>query len=358
MGKGPVRGTTEKHGRYYWLSRKDGKPVWVPLTRVTEGLPAFYRKLADEMGKRDRSDAMPKLVSEWEDEVMSKHAAKTQVDEKRRAAVIAESFKDLNAGEVETPDCYEFLKPFQEMARTHDLFRSQLRSIFQLAELKGYRKAGSNPVTAIPTMGSAPRERYITDSELRRVKIAGLYGANGRRTPTGITLACFLEMAFLTGADVGVLLRLRAERDPEQPDEPHVCADGIFVRRDKTERTSRPVIVEWTPRLKAVVQRLKAIKDAQAGKKRAHQRVVTPYLFIGMDGTPWTYEALSSAWQKARARANLPPTMLRDLRAKAATDKDESEGITGANTLLDHTTEQQTADYIRRKKARRTSAVR
>ncbi|WP_148661714.1 integrase [Roseateles chitosanitabidus] len=355
--KGPAKGTQIKGGRYYRVRADGAKRVWLPLTKVREGLPAFYTALADSLGRDSRDDTMPKLVAEWQREVMVKHSAKTQIDEKRRATVIADSFKTLGAAEVETPDCYDFLKPFQSMPRTHDLFRSQLRSIFQLAELKGYRKAGSNPVSAIPTMGSTPRDRYITDSELRRVKIGGLYGANGRRTPTGITLACFLEVAFLTGADVGVLLRLREERDQENPDEPHVCADGIFVRRDKTERTSRPVIVEWTPRLRAVVAKLKAIKAAQQTKKRAQQRVVTPLLFIGMDGTPWTYEALSSAWQKARARAKLPPTMLRDLRAKAATDKEEKDGITGANVLLDHTTEQQTADYIRRKKARRTSAA-
>jgi hypothetical protein len=355
--KGPVKGTQIKGGRYYRIRADGPKRIWIPLTRVREGLPALYMALADSLGRDARDDAMAKLIAEWQSEVMSKHAAKTQVDEKRRALVIAESFEGGNAGQIETPECYEFLKPFQVMPRTHDLFRSQLRSIFQLAELKGYRKAGSNPVSAIPTMGSTPRDRYITDSELRRVKIGGLYGANGRRTPTGITLACFLEVAFLTGADVGVLLRLREERDHEHPDEPHVCADGIFVRRDKTERTSRPVIVEWTPRLRAVVAKLKSIKTEQQAKKRAQQRVVTPFLFIGMDGTPWTYEALSSAWQKARARAKLPPTMLRDLRAKAATDKEEKDGITGANALLDHTTEQQTADYIRRKKARRTSAA-
>jgi len=44
-----------------------------------------------------------------------------------------------------------------------------------------------------------------------------------------------------------------------------------------------------------------------------------------------------------------------DLRATAATDKDE--GPQAANHLLDHTTEAQTASYIRRKKARRVKTV-
>ena len=36
----------------------------------------------------------------------------------------------------------------------------------------------------------------------------------------------------------------------------------------------------------------------------------------------------------------------------------ESHGMGAASALLDHTTENQTADYVRRKKARKTGAVR
>lgn len=50
--------------------------------------------------------------------------------------------------------------------------------------------------------------------------------------------------------------------------------------------------------------------------------------------------------------------MMRDIRAKSATDKEESHGMGAASALLDHTTENQTADYVRRKKARKTGAVR
>lgn len=91
------------------------------------------------------------------------------------------------------------------------------------------------------------------------------------------------------------------------------------------------------------------------------QRVVCPHLITKVDGTPMNYEAYSNAWQKAMKRAvatgKVPPTMIRDLRAKAATDKDESDGLKAANHLLDHTTESQNAAYIRRKKARRVQAV-
>lgn len=73
---------------------------------------------------------------------------------------------------------------------------------------------------------------------------------------------------------------------------------------------------------------------------------------------PMNCDAASEPWSDAVKRSGVLPCMMRDLRAKAATDKDERDGIKGANALLDHTTEAQTADYIRRKKARRTTAVR
>lgn len=361
MPKGPVKGTQIKGSRYYFVEAQGTKRIWHPLSKVAEGLPAFYRALADRMANISNPETMPAAVSKWCMEVMSKHADKTQIDEQRRANDIAAAFQDFAPREVETPDCYEFLKQFDHQPRTYDAYRSQLRSIFRYCELWGLRPAGSNPVDAIPTKGYRPRKRYITDSQLRRIKVAGLYGADGKRTPSGLMFACITELLYLTGADVSVVVRLLEHADPGQPDEPHVCTDGIMLRRDKTEGSSRPVIVEWTPRLRAVVARLVAIKAERRGKKRMAQRVECPHLITKVDGTPMNYEAYSNQWQKAMKRAaktgKVPPTMIRDLRAKAATDKDDDEGLQAANHLLDHTTEAQTAAYIRRKKARRVKAV-
>lgn len=361
MPKGPVKGTQIKGSRYYYVEAQGARRIWHGLTKVSEGLPALYRALSERLAKIANPETMPAAVTKWCTEVMAKHAAKTQIDEQRRANDIAAAFQDFAPREVETPDCYAFLQNFDHQARTYDAYRSQLRSIFRYCELWGLRPAGSNPVDAIPTKGYRPRKRYITDSHLRRIKVAGLYGDDGRRNPSGLVFCCITELLYLTGADVGVVVRILEQADPAEPDEPHVCAEGIMLRRDKTGGSSRPVIVGWTPRLRAVVARLLAIKDEQRTKKRP-RTVETPRLITKVDGTPMNYEAYSNAWQKAMKRAlrtgKVPPTMIRDLRAKAATDKDDSDGLQAANHLLDHTTEAQTAAYIRRKKARKVAAVR
>lgn len=207
-------------------------------------------------------------------------------------------------------------------------------------------------------MGYKPRQRYITDSELRRIKLGCIYGDDGRRNRSGITMAACIELAYLTGADVGVMIRILEQRDAERPDEPHICPEGIWLRRDKTKhKAGDALIVTWTPRLRAVVARLLKLKAERNLKKRAGQRVQTPALITKQDGTPMTYEALAAAWQRGVKRASVPPTMFRDLRAKALTDKAARDGVRAASDLGVHATEAQTTSYVRRTKARKTGAA-
>lgn len=271
--------------------------------------------------------------------------------------------KGINATRfTPTPTELQFLAEHFPNTQTQvlaDVFGVRYGQISGLAQRMGWKKSeaflsGKHGGRLDGTQGSAcrftkgykPRKRYVTDSHLRRIKLAGLYGNNGKRTPSGLMFCCVVELLYLTGADVSVMVRLLEQADQARPDEPHVCADGIMLRRDKTDGSSRPVIIEWTPRLRAVVARLTAIKAERRSKKRMAQRVECPHLITKVDGTPMNYEAFSNQWQKAMKRAaatgKVPPTMTRDLRAKAATDKDDDEGLQAANHLLDHTTQAQT----------------
>lgn len=213
-------------------------------------------------------------------------------------------------------------------------------------------------------MSTPPRQRCPTTSEIRRVKIGCLYyeydGADPwkrdrQRTRSGMTMACLIEMAYLSGQDISVMIRLRDRRDPMEPGEPHVMADGIFFRRDKT---GNAVVIEWTPRLRAVVARLIKIRAEWRLQRCAKDRVETSHLFRNQDGKPMTYSAASNAWQDGLKRSGVKRFMFRDIRARALTDKEELEGIREANSMGTHTTEHPTADYVRNKKARKTKATR
>lgn len=354
MGKNLPPRVFIKHGRYFHVTADGSRRRWVPLSRVKEGLPAMYQALAKLHADATAGDLMPKLIADWQTAVMSKHAPKTQRDDRARCAVLAESFAQARASEITSGDISTLLEPLQDRPRTHNEYRALIRDLMRLAIIKGYRT--TNPVTdIIKEMPTPPRTRYITDSELRRLKVGAVNGSDGRQTRTGITMACLIELAYLTAGDVGVLIRLLDQRDPHRPDEPHVTSDGIFLRRDKT---GKAVVITWTPRLRAVIARLRKLKAERMLKKRAEQRVMTPCLFTKQDGQPMTYGAVKDAWQDAVRRSKILPAMFRDIRAKALTDKEERDGMQAARAMGTHSTESQTSDYVRQKKASKTGATR
>ncbi|MBK1615400.1 hypothetical protein CKO44_18225 [Rubrivivax gelatinosus] len=343
-------------GACYYLVVADGKKrVWNKLSKLSDGLPAMYMALAKMLSTEDRDGSMTQLIADWQAEVMAKHSAKTQIDERARGAKIAARFADFQVSDVTPPDVVEFLKPFRGKPRTFNLYRALIGELMRFAIEKGLRAPGTNPVTSVVrTMSTPARKRCPTTSEIRRVKIGCLYGDDKKLTRSGLTMACLIELAYLTGQDVSVMIRLRDQLDPRQPDEPHVRSDGVFFRRDKT---GNAVLVEWTPRLRAVVAALQRVRAERRLKKQASLKFDTALLFTRQSGEPLTYSAVANAWQEGIRRSKVLPFMFRDIRARALTDTALRDGIRAANAMGAHTTEAQTADYVRSKTARKTKAT-
>lgn len=337
--KGPVKGVRIDYGRYFRVKADGKRRIWVPLTRADEGLPALFRALAKlEESQAAAPDTMPALIADWERDVMSRHAPKTQKDELARGKVIAESFSEFRACEVRPPDVVEFLRVYVSKPRTHNLYRAQIRELMRYAEERGFRDPGTNPVTALRTIGIKARDRYISDSELRRIKVAGMYGDDGKHTRSGPMLAALVDMAHLTGQRIGDLLALEWDQ---------ITDAGIAFRQSKT---GAKVVVEWTPKLQDVVARLKAMRKARRG--------FTVKVFTTQDGKPYTYSGAITAWKRAVGRAGVRNVKFHDIRAKAATDTEVKQGMQAARVLMGHTTEQQTSDYTRARTGRKAKASR
>lgn len=343
----------EKCGSYYHVRAVGDKRIWTKLSRVKQGLPTMYLALARLAAADLVDDRMPTLISNWMIEVASAHSKKTLADDVFRSRNISEAFAEYRARQVTAPVVVEFLKQFKGMPRTYNAYRSAVREFMRFAEEKGFRDAGTNPVDAIKTMKVRPRDRYITDSELRRIKVAALYGEDGLRTRSGYTLCCLIDMAYLTGQRIGDLLRMEWSM---------LGRDGILFEPAKTrESTGVRVLIEWTPKLRAVIERLKnpkappvTGKSKRTTRKPTHMR----FVFSTQEGQPYKYSGASSAWMRAVKRAGVKNAHFHDLRAKALTDKDGREGMGAARTMGGHSTEQQTSDYVRHKTAKKTSATR
>lgn len=345
-------------GRWYWRVRAQGKKrVWSKLSLIADGLPALYAELARVMAEGVAEDRMPAVIASWQRDVMPQHADKTRRDEVAMCKVIADSFAEFRAGQVQAPDVADFLAAFASKPRTFNGYRGMLREIMRYSIVRGFRT--DNPVLHIRTMRTKKRDRYLTDSELRRIKVGGIYGDDGLKTRSGRMLAALIDVAYLTGQRIGDLLELRWERDADDADAPHVCDAGLRFRPEKTRASTRAaVLIRWTPRLRDAVDRVRKLQAERLLKRRADQRVVSGFLFTGQDGTQLTYWGARSAWNRAAKRAGVKDARIHDMRAKALTDKDQAEGIGAARTMGAHSTETQTADYIRGRKPRETGATR
>jgi len=351
--KGPAKSTRILNGRYY-LVRADGKKrVWIALTKVSEGLPAFYGALAEATkAPTVADDTLPKVIAAWENEVMVLHAEKTQKDERARGRVIAERLEEFRARDLQSPDVTEFLSAYVTKPKTFNLYRAQISELMRFAMQKGWRELGTNPVRdVIRTMSTPPRDRYPTDSEVRRIKVAGIYstvrkdakpGATRQKTRSGLMLAALIDMAYLTGQRISDLLGLQWSA---------IGQSGITFKPAKTSKsTGASVLIEWTPKLRDVERRLKDLRKAR--------RAFGGHVFTQQNGQPYSYWGASSAWNRARKRAGISNCRFNDMRAKALTDTEESDGMQAARRKGAHSTEQQTSDYVRHKKPQKSKATR
>lgn len=331
-----------KHGAFYFVAQNK----WSKLCRVREGLPAMYRVLAEITAQDVLSDTMPRLVADWKTEVSSRHGKKTQANDAYMCRTVAASFVEFRAKDVKPPDVVDFLKAFIDKPRTYNGYRSHVRELMRYAEERGWREPGTNPVDALRTMTVKPRTRYITDSELRRIKIGAIYSnphpVKGYKTKnrSGLMLCALIDMAYLTGQRIGDLLTM------EWSD---IGRDGILFEPSKVAgSTGAKIFIEWSSRLRDVVARLKVLK----------RRDITRWLFTTQGGQQFTYSGASTAWKRAVKRSGVLGVHFHDLRARALTDVDDKRGMGDAQKMGGHSTPNQTADYVRHKTARKTGATR
>jgi len=336
----------EKNGAYYYVAAIGKKRVWTKLSRVKDGTPAMYRALAEITEADVMDDSMPKLIGNWLKEVSSTHSKKTQANDSYMCREVGKAFIEFRAGQIRPPHVVEFLKAYRSMPRSYNAYRSHIRELMRYAEELGWREPGSNPVNSLRTMSLKARTRYITDSELRRIKIGAIYSnphpVKGYRTKnrSGLMLCALIDMAYLTGQRIGDLLTMEWAE---------VGQNGILFEPAKVAgSTGAKVLIEWTPKLRNVVARLKVLK----------RRDITRWIFTKQNGQQFTYSGASTAWKRAVARAGVKGVHFHDLKAKALTDVDETRGIMDAQKMGGHSTQTQTADYVRHKKAKKTGATR
>lgn len=205
--------------------------------------------------------------------------------------------------------------------------RKELRHLSMiLSEAVEWGVLAKNPCLGIRVGTDSKRQRYVTDDEL-----AAFYAF------AGPLIKDYLDMKLLTALRKVDILALRLD---------DLQADGIHVQPSKTAKsTGKKLIIEWTPALSLVVERIRTRERPKVQRIDRWQ-----HLFCTRQGKPYTADGFNSIWQRQKTKA-LEAGVIgenfidSDIRAKAATDTD----IAHAQQLLGHGSQRTTRAHYRRK---------
>ncbi len=187
-----------------------------------------------------------------------------------------------------------------------------------------------NPCEGVKRNRESGRDVYVDDATFRAVYTSG-----------DQTLRDAMDLAYLTGQRVG---------DVWAMDERQIVDGAIAIRQGKT---GHKLVIAVTGELKALLDRIAARKkDLTLRSTR---------LIVDADGLAIGRAALHYWFDKAREAAGIAADyfQLRDLRAKAGTDKTDSAGdIRQAQAQLGHASVTTTEIYVRKRKGAKASPTR
>jgi integrase len=265
------------------------------------------------------------VANRYRAEIIPGKAPRTQKDNNAELTKLLEFFDDppgpLEAIEPQHVRQYISWRGAARVRATRE--KALLSHLWNFAREKGYT-ALPNPCAGIKGYKSPGRQNYVDDETFTAIY-----------DKADAALRDAMDLAYLTGQRLGDVLRMDATA---------VREGAIEVRQGKTGAKLR---IEVTGRLAGVVARIMARKRALP--------ICCTRLVMNAAGQPLNIRAIQARFDAARKAAGVVDVQLRDLRAKAGTDKaDDSGDIRQAQKQLGHASVVMTEHYVR---ARRGAKV-
>lgn len=256
-------------------------------------------------------------------------AARTLADNRKEVANLITFFDDPPApiDVITGQHVRQYLRWRRPVTVRAQREKALLSVIWNWAIGEGYTNK-LNPCTGMKAKGSTGRDAYIEDEDYAAIWKAA-----------GPCLRDAMDLAYLTGQRPADVLRM---------DERDVRDEVLRVRQGKTGTKVRIGVAGSLPDL------LDRIRARKAGFK-----VHCTRLIVNRYGRPIGVNALSRQWAQACEKAKVEGLQFRDLRAKAATDKEEATGnIRDAQKQMGHRNVSMTEHYTRNRKGAKSSPTR
>lgn len=341
------------------MGRKPSKPIAIPRFRARcRGRVTYYfydhglvggKRIEEPLGKDyglaikrwaeiERATAIPPpavltfrhVCHTYQREVIPTKAMRTQIDNARELAKLLEFFDD-------PPAPLDAIRPVN--VRQYMAWRSKtapiranrekalLSHLWNYARSVGYTDL-PNPCAGIKGNRETGRDQYIEDAQFEAI---------WERADDCLRDA--MDLAYLTGQRPADVLRL-SEMD--------VRGGTVHIAQGKTRAKLR---IEITTELEQLLARIRERKQGHA--------VYSTRLIVNEQGRAIGTNAMSRRWARACAAAGITGLQFRDLRAKAATDKEESTGnIREAQRQLGHSNVRMTEHYTRNRAGAKVTPTR
>lgn len=264
---------------------------------------------------------MAQLFDRYQAEIIpAKPSPDTRRSNLQELKALRKVFGGMELEDVTVHDVYRFLDARGVQSKTqanHEL--ALLKHIFRTAQRWGLME--HNPADPVPKLKTIPRDRYITDAELRTfLKYS---------TPW---VQRYTLLKYKTGLRQKDLLSLQLSQ---------LTPEGIRLR---TRKVGKLAMIPWDDELRRLVDEIRA--DNLARGKQG------PTLFCKRNGEAYDKDHFHSRWQysmrKAIKEGGLTRFTEHDLRAKHATDADNLKLDVQAN--LQHSDRRTTEIYLRAKR--------
>jgi integrase len=294
-----------RSGRY-WFAPKQG-----PWQDLGTNLGDAMRQWGERMSRQYSAHTINDLFDRYAMEVIPTKAQSTQKDNHREMAKLRPVFGPSSPDAVEAQHIYAYLDRRSAKVRAN-------REIALLSDV--YQKAIRwGAVTTNPCKGIEKNKEKRRDRDVKDWEYEGVYRL------ANPTLQVAMDLAVITGLRQGDILRIRLA---------DITPDGLRVT---TGKTGKRIVFGLTPGLAEVIERAKGLR----------RRIGSLYLLAGRAGQPYTSSGFRAMWQRLMRRAIDKQVIaerfrFHDLRAVAASRADDPQ------KLLTHTTQKQTAAYLRR----------
>jgi integrase len=274
------------------------------------------------------------LAERYKNEVIPTKALCTQHDNTRELIKLLEFFdqapldeiKPLHIAQYRDWRVEETRKRLLKLQRPISVNAGHVRTNRELALFSHIWNKGrewgytdkANPCAGIKKHKEQGREVYVDDAIYQ---VVWLHADEPLRDA--------MDLAYLTGQRPADVLRL-CETD--------VKDGAICLKQGKTGTRLR---IEITGQLATVLTRIAA--------RKAAYKIRSFKLICDEKGAPLNSSMLRSRFDRARIKAGVAKQafQFRDLRAKAATEKEQSAGMEAAKKQLGHTSEMMTKKYVR-----------